>query len=584
MTDSIRFALLGPLRATRGHEALDLGTRRQNAVLAGLLVTPNQVVSSEALLHGIWGEDCPPSGSRLLATYVYRLRRILDGGGAVIEQLCGGYRLRVDANELDTAEFDEALARAREHREAERHAEARADLTAALRLWRGEPMTGLPGRLLDAERSRWREKRLQALEQRAELGLRCGQSDLAVTELTELRGEEPLREHVAALLMTALYRTGRKCEALSVYADINSRLRTELGIEPGSELSRIHDQVLRGDDEAMGLGAPAAPVAAPVSAGYRDDLPLGTPRFTGRTRELAHVVTEPDEDTTARIIAVDGMPGVGKTAFILEAAARMRARHTDGRFHLDLRSQHPDEAPLPAGEALRCLLSAAGHRAGDLPESVDERAALWRSAVAGRRVLLVLDDADTADQVVPLLPSTPGCTVLVASRHRLCTLPAVLTVRLRPLDAADSEAMLASIVGRQRIEREKAEVGRVIESCGGLPELLAGIAGRVRLGVVTFADLASELSCPGGLAHLAPTGFRDIEAMLGPGWERLAPAEQHALHALAVSGDPGPPATMESLARANLVDEPHDGRYRLHPAVREFARSRRARLTPVATG
>lgn len=574
MTDSIRFALLGPLCATRpGGKVLKLGTRRQSAVLAGLLATPNHVVPTDALLDGIWGEDCPASGSRLLATYVYRLRRIFDGIGPVIERSCGGYRLRIEPGALDTTEFDGALASAREHQAAERYMQARTDLTRALTLWRGEPMTGLPGSLLDAERVRWREKRLRAVELRAEMGIRCGEEDLAVAELTELRQEEPLRERAAALLMVALYRIGRKVDALSVYTELDARLRTELGVEPGSELSRVHGQVLRGDDRALGVHEPAPSYGMPVPTS-RDDLPLGPPRFAGRIQELEHVMDEADTGNAARIISVDGMPGVGKTAFVLEAAARLRVRHPDARLYLDLRSQKPGEAPMPPAEALRRLLSATGHRTTDLPTSTEERAALWRSTVAGRRVLIVLDNVDSADQVIPLLPSTSGCTVLIASRNRLTAIPATTTVTLRPLGRGDGRAMLAGIVGGQRVEHEEADVVRVTESCGGLPELLAGIGARVRLGAVTFADLVSELSSEAGLSCLVPVDGRDLDTVFGASWQRLSPMERDVLLALATTGVPGPPAAMESLLRANLVDGPYEGHYHLHPVVEEFVRSR----------
>jgi len=587
VTDSTQFALLGTLAATRSGRPLNLGPRRQCALLAVLLCQPNQVVRTDVLMRAVWDDECPASGPRLVSTYVYRLRRVFGGVGGrpEIESIYGGYRLRLESGGLDTVRFAAGVARARDQRANGRLDDARASLAEALSLWRGEPFSGLPGPALAAERLRLEEERLAALELRAELDLRCGTGDLGAGELRALSGRYPLREHLAALLMTALYRSGRQADALSVYADTTNRLRTELGVRPGKELANVHQAVLRGDDAALGdMGDPPNGRDVVRSTGRgRDDLPAGSAHFAGREREIGTVMSGVRFGrTSASVTAIDGMPGVGKTALVLEVAARLRARHPGGRYYLDLHAHRPGGTAMHPHQALRCLLAAAGHPPGALPDGVEERAALWRDTVAGRGVLLVLDDVECTDQVLPLLPSAPDCTVLVAGRRRLPALSATTVLSLAPLDVPGGRALLGRAIGEGRAGREPQCVRDLVESCGGLPALLADAAGRLRhRPSLTVADLVARLRRPGGLLRLAPADARGVDALLDPSWLRLGDAEQRALRTLAVASgtvrEPAPAEVMEALVEANLVEEPAAGGYRLHPLIEAYVEGQFAR-------
>lgn len=586
VTDSIQFALLGPLQATRAGRPLDLGPRRQCALLSVLLCQPNRATQPDALLRGVWDDEVPASGQRLISTYVYRLRRVL-GGAPEIVRTRDGYQLRVAAAELDTVQFAAAVERSREQRAQGCLAKARATLSDALALWRGEPFAGLPGPVLAAERVRLEEGRLTALEQRAELDLRCGDGDLGACELRALRVRYPLRERLAALLMIALYRTGRQAEALSVYTDTDTRLRAELGVQPGRELAEVHRAVLCDDEEALGeLGGQPVRAVGAASAHRRDDLPAGPPVLAGRTRELAALTENRPDRPEAAVTAVDGMPGVGKTALVLRAAARLRPRHPGGRFYLDLRAHRPGHPPMYPDEALRRLLTAAGHALEGIPDEVEERAAMWRDTAADRGVLLVLDDADCTAQVRPLLPSAAGCTVLVAGRRRLPALPAGRVLSLPPLGPAEGRDMLAGVLGHERLGREADAVRELVRCCGGLPALLAGVAGRLRhRRSLTVADVLARLRRPGGLLRIARADGRG-DSWLDPSWLRLGDGERQALRRLVAGAEEParlPDAVTDSLVDANLLEETVGGRPEVHPLIAAYVAAQPVRL-PVGTG
>lgn len=532
-----------------------------------LLCQPNQVVGTAALLTGVWGEEYPSSGHGLIATYVYRLRRLL-GETPEIEHTRAGYRLRMDVANLDTARFAAGVERARAHQVQARLIDARTELGQALSLWRGDPYCGLPGPALAAERARLTEARLSALEQRAELELRCGEGDLGVSELQGLRERFPLRERLAALLMIALYRNGRQAEALAVFRNTDARLREELGVEAGHELTTMHQAILRGDEVTISERAGSA-VQAPAVPTPRDDLPTEPPHFTGRSRELAAVVGSPQKGATA-VVAIDGSPGIGKTALLRLAAIKLRSAHPAGRFHLDLRGHRVNASPMLPVEALRRLLVAAGHRGEDLPADVDERAALWRATTSAGPVLLVLDDVSCTSQVLPLLPSASGTTVLLASRNKLPALPATRTLPLPPLNADEGEALLARLVGARRVNAERAAARRLVQGCGGSPALLVAVAGRLRhRSIVSFGDLAERSEEPDGLLVLARVEDRDAADLLEPSWSRLCDSQRQNLITLARDGGVSS-AEAQPLLDANLVTETASGSLFLPPLVAAF--------------
>ncbi|AIJ26057.1 BTAD domain-containing putative transcriptional regulator [Amycolatopsis methanolica] len=334
--------------------------------------------------------------------------------------------------------------------------------TDALDLFDGEPLTGLPGPFLDGHRLRLTECRIALRLGKAGWQLRLGRHGEVIDELSALAGVHPHHEELAALLMRALYAAGRRADALAVFAGLRRRLVDDLGVEPGAEPRRVQQAVLRGDDSALGVTRKRPP---------RNELPADSGELAGRAEELARLV-EPGDPELVTVIAVDGVAGAGKSALALRAAHVLRPGFPDGCLHLDLHGHTEGHEPLRPAHALARLLRAIGVGTGPIGPDVDELAATWRSATASSRLLLVLDDAKSAEQVRPLLPSGAGSTVLVPSRQRLTGLPADRRVSLDVLDAVAAEGLLRRVVGAERVGREPGAARELVRLCGGLPPAL----------------------------------------------------------------------------------------------------------------
>jgi DNA-binding SARP family transcriptional activator len=427
----MQFCLLGPLLVRRGDAVVPVPAAKHRVLLAALLLHAGRPVGIDELTEILWGPAPPVTARVSLQNYVMRLRRILAGDGPprIVTQP-GGYLINVGPGELDITRFEAALALGRTAARARAWEDAAAVLADGLALWRGEPLAAVPSDLLLArEVPRLAELRLQALEARIDAELHLGRPAEVIVELRGLVAAEPLRERLHALLMTALVRDGQQAGALAAYQAARRVLVDELGAEPGPELQRLQQQVLAGPP-------PGHPPRRPPGPGRLAGPPrlAGPARLVGRSAELAELTGLLDQATagTVAITVIAGPAGAGKTALARHWAQRVRDRFPDGQLHLNLRGHGPGSPVAPAG-ALAELLVALGAppprpapelRSAPGPAELEERAAQFRSLLAGRRMLVVLDDAASAEHVRPLLPGAAGCAALVTSRDPLIGLVA----------------------------------------------------------------------------------------------------------------------------------------------------------------
>jgi DNA-binding SARP family transcriptional activator len=418
----MQFCLLGPLLVRRGDAVVPVPAAKHRVLLAALLLESGRPVGLDELTEVLWGPAPPVTARVSLQNYVMRLRRILadDGPPRIVTQP-GGYLINVGPGELDVIQFESALAAGRSAARAGAWADAAAVLAGGLALWRGEPLSAVPSEVLLArEVPRLAELRLQALEARIDAELHLGRAAEVIVELRGLVAAQPLRERLHALLMTALARDGQQAGALAAYQAARRVLVDELGAEPGPELQRLQQQVL------VGPQAERPPRLPPVPA-----------RLSGRDAELAALTALLDQAAGTVVISVIAGPaGAGKTALAVRWARLVADRFPDGQLYLNLRGHGPG-APVTAATALGRFLGALGVPAPGIPAEPEERAARYRSLLAGRRVLVVLDDAASAEHVRPLLPGAAGCAALVTSRDPLVGLVARDGARrldLGPLD------------------------------------------------------------------------------------------------------------------------------------------------------
>lgn len=611
---SLRFAVLGPVRAWRGDEELDLGSPQQRVVLAALLLRRGRLVTVGELADAVWGEALPPAAVPVLRTYVSRLRKLLEPGWGtgrppkVIVSVADGYMAHVADDALDLGVFEQRVADARQRYAAGEGSVAADLLSAALDGWEGTPLAGLPGPLAEAERARLTERWLSTLESRLDADIRLGRHGEVIDQLTVLTVEYPLRERLCLLLMLALFRSGRQAEALARYRRTRRILVDELAIEPGADLRELHDRILAGDVLVDFSPSPEQthPSADPASppAGYAvrpAQLPADLPTFTGREAELKQVralLPEHGSHPTAVVIsAIVGMAGVGKTAFAVHWAHEVADRFPDGQLFINLHGFDPAGSAMPAGEAVRVFLDALGVPAQQIPAQLDAQAALYRSMLAHRRMLILLDNARDTDQVRPLLPGSPGCLVVVTSRNQLTGLivgHGAQPLTLQQLKPTEVHEFLIRRLGIDRLAAQSSAVDDIMARCGRLPLALAIVATRA----VTRPDfplsaIADELSGSHGSLDVFEsgelgTGVRAVfswsyEALsapaarlfrllgLYPGPDDFSAAAAAALAGLPVRETRG---LLAELTRAHLITEPRPSRYVLHDLLRIYVAER----------
>jgi DNA-binding SARP family transcriptional activator/tetratricopeptide (TPR) repeat protein len=511
----VMVGLLGPVEIGPAGGVMAPVAQPRLRVLLGLLsVVAGRVVTVDSLVDGLWGEEWSPRREKNLHSQVSALRRRLEqaepGGGGRLARAGAGYRLVLGSDELDVVVFRDLAGRGQEAARAGDAAAARELLGQALGVWRGTALADAAQLCprLAGEAARLEEARAAVVEERVGCDLVLGRHAEVVGELAGLVVQFPLRERLAGLLMTALYRCGRRGEALAVYDTARLVLAEELGLDPGPELARLQTQVLA-DDPAL-----AAPALAPLwSAGagvVPRQLPAGAGFFAGREVELKQLDELLDQaglpdgangngapGGTVVISAVAGMAGVGKTALAVHWAHRVAARFPDGQLYVNLRGYDPG-APVTPEEATGWFLAALGVPAAQIPADAQARCGLYRSVLAGRRVLVVLDNARDAAQVRPLLPGGGGCLVVVTSRSALAGLAAAegaRPLRLGPLDDEQAALLLAARLGLERVAAEPDAVTELADRCGRLPLALAVMAARAAADPdLPLAGLAAQLA------------------------------------------------------------------------------------------
>ena len=626
MADELEFCLLGSLIVRSGGTVVPVRQAKQRVLLAALLLDANRVVRVDALAEALWGAATPPSASTTVRNYVKRLRDALgEAGRARISSQPRGYSMQVSPGELDVRRFEVLLEAARQAARNGSWTGAGDQASAALMLWRGEALADIDSDLLrQQEVSRLAEMRLYADEIRFDAAVRLGRQAEVIGELRQRVAAYPLRERFHALLMLALYCDGRQAEALAAYQHAYRVLADELAAEPGTGLRELHQRILTGEPafgapepaaaaaqilngnpgarpspgpgadqvppaprQALGAGAGAVPRQLPAAVGY----------FTGRDAELAALTglldARPGAPPSAMVIsAIGGTAGVGKTALAVHWAHQVAHRFPDGQLYVNLRGYDPGQ-PVPAADALAAFLRSLGVPGQDIPPEADERAARYRSLLAGKQVLIVLDNAGSADQVRPLLPGAPTCTVLVTSRDALAGLVARDGAARLDLDLLPEEgavALLRMLIG-PRADAEPDAAAELADQCCRLPLALrvaaelaasrpaASLAGLTR----ELADLRTRLDLLGAgedprtqvravfswsCRHLDADTARAFRlAGLHPG----ADLEPRAVAALTGMTAELAARALDALARANLIQAVGQDRYTMNSLLRAYA-------------
>jgi DNA-binding SARP family transcriptional activator/tetratricopeptide (TPR) repeat protein len=606
MVTEMEFCLLGPLAVRRGDAVLTVQAGKQRAVLAALLLNANRVVAVEELAETLWWTAPPPSARVTVQNYVVRLRKALgDEGHSRIGTQPRGYVINVAAGELDLTRFEDLLGAARRAARDGLWDTAATQARAALALWRGEPLADVESELLAArEVPRLADLRLQAQEIRIETDLHLGRHAEVTGELRRLAYAHPLREHAHALLMLALYRDGRQAEALVAYRAARRVLIEELGTEPGRELRSLHEQILAADP-ALDLSRPQRP-AGSAGRAVPQELPAAVRHFTGRARELAALTRLLDEPARGVVVisAIGGTAGVGKTALAVHWAHQVADRFPDGQLHVNLRGYDPAQ-PMTADDALAGFLRSLGVPSQHIPPEQHQRAARYRSLLAGKRMLVVLDNASTAEQIRPLLPGAPGCAAVVTSRDALAGLvvhdgAARLDLGLLPL--AEAVALLSELIG-EPARADPDATAELARCCARLPLALrvAGDMAATRPGVPLadlVADLADEqrrldrLDVDGDPRTAVRAVFSWSYQQLGDESARMfrllgihpgPDITAAAAASLAAIAEAGARGLLRELARAHLIAEHAPGRYGVHDLLRAYA-AEQAQHTDSDTG
>ncbi|MFJ3790971.1 AfsR/SARP family transcriptional regulator [Kitasatospora sp. NPDC090091] len=612
----MEFRLLGPVEFQVDGGGVALGPRKQRLVLAALVVDAGRVVPTDTLIRRVWDAHPPQEAQSSLYAYVARLRAVLRTAtrsgvldAPAIGRAGGGYRLDAGASRVDLRDFRELAARART---ADGDLRGRtALLEQALGLWRGQALSGQTGGWVDALRLRLEREHFAVRLQRHDTHLALGNHAELLPELLALAGEQPDDEALVGQLMLALHRCGRAAEALEHYERTRRRLAGRLGADPGAGLRELHERILRDDprlgpphpDDAVRPGKAGGEAGADSAAGGPEriapaELPRPVPGFTGRADRIdvldRLVLGGAASRTEPVIAAISGTAGVGKTALAVHWAHRARDSFPDGQLWMSLRGFDRDREPVRPADALGQFLRSLGLTPAQVPADEDEQARLYRSLLARRRILIVLDNAASAEQVRPLLPGSASCAVLVTSRHRLGGLVALDGAVPLPLDAlapAEAQDLLAHVLGEDRRRAEPEATAELARHCGHLPLALRVAAAQLALGahssvagfverisagsrldglevdgdghsVVRSAFSLSYLSLPEDARRL----FRRVGLVPGPDFTPAAVA------ALAELPRAETERLLATLRGAHLLESAAPGRFHLHDLLREFAR------------
>jgi DNA-binding SARP family transcriptional activator len=591
----IEYSVLGPVAVSRGGVAMPVPSKMVRRLLALLLAQAGTRVPADALIEHLWPGPPPASARRTLYVYVSRLRS-LHVPDVSIESDEGGYALQPLPDELDSAVFGRLVAQAQQACARGQVTEGMAALRDALGLWRGPAYDGfrdLPP--VAAEADRLDQLRLSAFEYHTDLLLDAGQAQDALAGLRPMIAANPYRERLRAQHMLALYRTGQRIEALGSYRELYRLFAAELGVEPGPQLAELHQGILDGDP-VLATAPHSVAARAGAAGSYSPDPPAQLPRdlfgFVGRRHDIAGLVDilrRARRGGTAGLViaAISGMPGVGKTTLATHVAHRVAEAFPDGQLYANLRG-YDASPPRAAGDVLRAFLTALGELATELPAGVEELAALYRSRLSGRRVLVLLDNVRDAGPVRPLLPGTSGCAVLVTSRASLAELAASDGAELWPLDLLDGDAAGELLTGRLGGGPAAAEIDEISALCGRLPLALA-ITGARAASLPLAAVTAGLRAADARLSALdLGDGASSVRTVFTWSYEKLSadaaglfralgwhpPGDLDTYSAASVSGLTMTEVTrlLAELAAARLAGDEGGGRFTVHDLLHLYAR------------
>ncbi len=617
----MRIEVLGPVRVWRADGEADLGGAQSRAVLGLLAVAGGRPVSRSVLVDALWGGRPPATAVNVIQTHITRLRRHLEpdhrlhGRGEVVVRTGDGYALEVSGLDLDLIRFRELVDAAATAQQQGDQRRAAALLRDALSLWRGAPLADLPFLAAHPAVAAVGGERRSAVARYGELMVTTGAAAEALALLAEVAAAEPLDEAAQTRLIRAYQAVGRIGDAFATYRATCRRLADDLGVNPGPELEAVHAELLRHGMPAAGVGvgagvgqptgaAVAAPDPEPGPSGRGGQLPVpaqlpgDVPGFAGRREHLAQLDSlltglAAQAPTAVVVAAVSGTAGVGKTALAVHWAHRVAGGFPDGQLYVNLRGFDPDRQLMAATEALRGFLEALGLGPARIPSTVDAQAALYRSMLAGKRVLVVLDNARDADQVRPLLPGTPTAVTVVTSRDQLVPLVAANgahPVTLDLLTAAEAGELLVRRLGPERLAAEPAAVRQIVTRCARLPLALTIVAARAATRpAFPLAILAAELDEAGGRLDALAVGdpATEVRAVFSWSYGALSPdaarlfrllglhpgRDSSAAAIASLAGRPPPQVRplLAELARANLIAEPAAGRFTRHDLLRAYA-------------
>ncbi|AWS46320.1 hypothetical protein DKM19_38500 [Streptosporangium sp. 'caverna'] len=584
------FKILGPIevRAANGRP-IALGRRKQRVLLAALLLNAGKAIPTQRMLDWLWEEQAPPNAESNLYTYISALRRVL-GAPSRIEAGSNGYVLRVAPGEIDVKLFEELAAQGRRMLSEGRNDVALERCTRAVGLWRAEAVLeglSLP-EPLRGEAARLERLRATVVDTSLEARLALGQHGEVLPDLEALTRGDPLNERLRAQFMLALYRSGRRADALAVYQGAREMLAAELGVDPGPDLIRVHQQILV-DDPALAAPSPSITVRrffAPA------ELPVDSAAFTGRAAEVSRLRTALASAGSGPIVisAVAGAAGIGKSAFAVHVAHQVADRFPDGQLYVNLHGSTPNVEPLKPAEVLARLLRSLGDDAA-APAEVDELAARFRSLTDGRRLLLLFDNARDAAQVRPLLPASPTCCVLITARRMLTSLDAVAHLRLDVMAEDEAITLLSRLVGDERVAADPRAARAIVRLCGGLPLAIRIAAARlVARSGLSLRALADRLAVEDHRLSELQADDRAVRACFMMSYRGLESEHSRMFRLLSLLGgsdisvavaaalaDRSEEQTadlLDHLADVQLLEVGDADRYRMHDLLCLFARER----------
>ena len=594
----LRIAVLGPVTAWRNGVRLGLGPAQQRAVLGLLALTPNVPVNKKTIIDALWGDDVPATAVHMVHVYVARLRGLLDPGR--LETSAGtSYELVAADGQLDLMEFEAHASGAARLHAAGELGDACGAYARALDTWRADPLADIEVLHAHPAVVALRQRRSDLVIRYAEAATAMGCHEEVLPRLRELAAAEPLNERAYAALMLALAGSGRQAAALALFDEVRRRLDDQLGVRPGPELAEAQQRVLRHQVPPMassGLPGSGKRALAGTATPTPRQLPATVPNFAGRAAELAALTRGLEDGGAAgrsRIMTITGVAGVGKTALAVRWAHQVAQCFPDGQLYVNLRGYDPSGSPVPAADAVRGFLIALSVPAEIIPAAIDDQAGLYRSLLAGKRMLVVLDNARDPAQVRPLLPGSDGCMAVVTSRTRLAGLVAAegaSQLSLDVLDDAEAAELLTGRLGSARTMAEPGALAELIALCARLPVALVIAAARaIGQPHLPLRVLAAELRDAKNRLDALSTGdsATDVRSVFSWSYRSLsAPAARlfrlAGLHpgpsfsAEAMASIAGMPAAaargrLRELVSAGLIDEHAPGRFALHDLLREYA-------------